>query len=667
MPIVPVRLLPYTSKPRSIADVFAEQARLETSKTRRVDKTDAEPFAPSGELDQYEPSVDLLTTSLLPTIDPNGNSGDPALLHTLPLQAYRPAIPQKSDQQAARLHPYQLDTDRGSIPVQEDSLDNLSMRPTMTLAAIAQRRDIDSPTIPMMALTGIVKQQNAELPAMESEISGAAGGAAIVGIGNIAGSVLKFGSNYLLQVGFGASLYGLYSVSLSIVFLIGSLFNLGMDNAMVRYTSIYQSKRQNSSLRGLMLFCTSIAGFTGLLGALLLFFLAPWLAHINHQTELVPIMQLMAPMIPLLCLQDIWYGALQGFKAFKGRIIAERLLPPIVLILLIGAALLLAPTAPSLVLASTISMLTGTLASLFFVLRTLNKIMRGEAERYELGEWFSFATFNFLTAITEIILESIDTLLLAIFVVASTSIGYYTAAVKFSDFIAMPLFSLNTMFAPTIAELHSKNEQKKLTTMFQVVTRWTITFSLPIFCVVTIFSKPLLGLSGSTFSEAWPLLVVSAIGTLFNAATGSTGYMLLMTGHERLSFINSLASVVLNILCSLWLIPLYGAMGVAIATSAILILMNFVRLIEVRIILKCQPFSWRMLKPIGAALISGGITGILLFLLSHANRFLQLSLIPVFLVGYIGLLVLFKTDPEDQVVVDKLGKKFLRKKIAKRS
>src|SRR5205823_14055218 len=129
------------------------------------------------------------------------------------------------------------------------------------------------------------------------------------------------------------------------------------------------------------------------------------------------------------------------------------------------------------------------------------------------------ATPNVLTAIVDTVLQSVDTLLLATFAVSNVAIGQYSAALKISTFIAVPLLSLNAMFSPTIAELHSKGEMQKLTAMFKTVTKWSITLSLPIFIIATLFSVPLLGISGASFIPAWPLLVALSLGSLANIAT----------------------------------------------------------------------------------------------------------------------------------------------------
>ena len=207
--------------------------------------------------------------------------------------------------------------------------------------------------------------------------------------------------------------------------------------------------------------------------------------------------------------------------------------------------------------------------------------------------------------------------------------------------------------------------------MFKIVTKWALTFSLPIFWIAVLFSEPLLGISGSGFSPAWPLLIALAIGNLINVATGSVGYMLLMTGHQKITFLNSLVAIVFNIVLGVILIPHFGAMGVAIATGVALSVVNLMRLLQVYIFLRMTPFRWDTLKPIAAGLFSALVTGCLIYLLSltnlslHISKYkisLELALIPVFIALYVGLLSILKVSPEDQVVLDALRKKLKRGK-----
>ena len=532
-------------------------------------------------------------------------------------------------------------------------------------------------TIPMLVLKNIANQQGQSSPTMQSEISGATGAAAMVGIGNVAGTVFRYGSNLMIQRGFGAGAYGLYSLCMSLVTLASSIFTLGLDNAMIRYISIYRSKKQSHSLIGLTIFCTSLVGVTGILGALLLMFLAPIIAAVKHDHHLVKLLEVMAPLVPLTCMQVVWFAGLQGFKAFKWRVIAQRLLPALVMIVLVGAVLLFRhSTNPyngifDVALATIGSTATGVVFSLYYLFRQVSRTVERGRERYELREWLIFSTPNFLSSIVDTVLVSTDTLFLAFFAISNVQIGYYTAAIKISAFISLPLVSLNAMFTPIIAELHAKGEIQKLTSMFKLVTKWTLTLSLPIFGVATLFSVPLLGISGGNFASAWPLLIALSIGNLVNAGTGSVGYMLLMTGHQKLSFLNSLVAVIFNVLFNIFLTPRYGAMGTAISTGLAYTIVNLMRVLQVYVLLKIQPYRLDVFKPVGAGIISAAVTGVLIYLFSYAHfsvhvgkgsLSLQIVLAPVFLAMYVGLIRLFKFSAEDKIVIDALRKKIKRGK-----
>jgi O-antigen/teichoic acid export membrane protein len=524
-------------------------------------------------------------------------------------------------------------------------------------------------TIPMMVLTSISQQQEQAVPTMQSEISGAAGNATLSGIGNIASYVIKTGSTFLMQHGLGAAAFGLYSLSFSVITFVASIFTFGLDDAMVRYIAIYHSKQQEGLICKLTICCTALAGLAGLLGGIGILYFAPFLAkHLIHHAETAPLLQLMAPIIPLTSMQMIWISGLQGFKDFKRRILTQRIIIPSVVVLLLFITFIFFPkNLMAVIIITVISTALSTTFSFYFLFGRISH-MRATEDNYEVREWLCFATPNFLTNIVDIALDAIDTLLLGYFGIPKVGIGQYSAAIKISGFIAMPLTSLNAIFSPTIAELHSKGERQKLEAMFKVVTQWAITFSLPIFCISALFSAMLLDiLSGKDFVGAWPLLIAFGVGGMANAGTGSVGFMLLMTGHQRLSFINSLAAVIINIILGVLLTPRYGAMGTAISTGLANATVNFMRLLQVRFLLKIQPYRKDTLKPLGAGLISSLVIGGLLYF-THLTKWavkigyihisIALGLIPVFLAIYIWTLILLGISPEDKMIAGRLKQKF---------
>jgi O-antigen/teichoic acid export membrane protein len=357
--------------------------------------------------------------------------------------------------------------------------------------------------------------------------------------------------------------------------------------------AIYRTKKRGDLLRGLALFCTLLCGLAGIVGAVVMLYFAPYLAVIKNAKDaayVLPLLLLMAPLIPLISMQAIWSSGLQGFKAFKSRILMQRLLVPGSLTLLLLLVLVFFHgNILAVVAAGFISTLFSALLNLGFFSRMIARFSNKASPAYELREWLGFALPNFLTSVIDMVLDATDTLLLAFLVVSPVALGQYAAANKISNFISMPLLTLNVTFAPTIAELFTKGEKEKLDVMFQVVTKWIISFSLPLCLVCMLFSQSLLSISGNGFVEAWPLLIALAAGYMINAGTGPVGYMLVMTGHQKLSFINSIVAVVVNVVLGVFLTTRYGALGTAIATGVALAIVNLMRLLQVRLLLHVHP------------------------------------------------------------------------------
>ena len=88
------------------------------------------------------------------------------------------------------------------------------------------------------------------------------------------------------------------------------------------------------------------------------------------------------------------------------------------------------------------------------------------------------------------------------------------------------------------------------------------------------FPEPILRLFGPDFVTGAPLLRLLSIGQFINVATGSVGYLLMMTGHERTLRLNITLATAVNLWLCLWLIPKMGPFGAAIATAVPLALMN---------------------------------------------------------------------------------------------
>jgi O-antigen/teichoic acid export membrane protein len=185
-------------------------------------------------------------------------------------------------------------------------------------------------------------------------------------------------------------------------------------------------------------------------------------------------------------------------------------------------------------------------------------------------------------------------------------VGIYSVAAALVVYVPLFLSSVNQIFSPTIADLHTRGEHSLLARLFQSLTKWVIGLTLPLALVMVIFARPLMGIFGRDFEAGWPILIIGTLGQLVNCGVGSVGYLLLMSGHERRLIRVQMGMAAVMVGLSIVLVPIWGIVGAAAAAAITNVGMNVRNLREVREALGISPYNrsyLRLLPPTLATLV----------------------------------------------------------------
>jgi O-antigen/teichoic acid export membrane protein len=144
------------------------------------------------------------------------------------------------------------------------------------------------------------------------------------------------------------------------------------------------------------------------------------------------------------------------------------------------------------------------------------------------------------------------------------------------------------------------------------------------------------------------------IGPLLACATGLSGNILVMTGHNLWNLTNSvLLLLVLSGLNWLW-IPRYGLTGASLATMVAITGLAGLQIVEVWYIHKIRVEVARLWKPFAAGGVALGLGWLIGGLVEAQPAVLRVAVkVPVMLVIYLGSLLVLGLDPEDRATVDK--------------
>ena len=100
--------------------------------------------------------------------------------------------------------------------------------------------------------------------------------------------------------------------------------------------------------------------------------------------------------------------------------------------------------------------------------------------------------------------------------------------------------------------------------------------------LIIVFGDYILHIFGEEFITGYTVLVILCIGQFINVATGSVGQILAMTNREKLLRKCVVYGTVINLLLNIVLVPNYGMIGAAIATSIAWTITNVMALFFVK-------------------------------------------------------------------------------------
>jgi O-antigen/teichoic acid export membrane protein len=430
-------------------------------------------------------------------------------------------------------------------------------------------------------------------------------GAAVNVGGALTTTVLSFALSLLMTHKIDAGSFGLYSIALVTVLLAQVPATLGLDVGTVRFVALRASAGDEKGARAsLQAALTVVAAVSGALTALL-YWQAPWLTDsFFHKPDATDLVRLVALALPALALTRVVIGGLQGLGRMRYsalvnpvRVAANIVVALPVLLLGYGArglsAAFLAASWGTLLVG--IVLLVWALPKAFVPTRGwhLRKLLR----------------FSLPQTLTTLLLQTIlwtDTVLLGR-LRAAADVGIYTIVQRLLSPGQTVSTATGQMFAPRIAAEYAHGDRDTLELMLKRVTYWNVSFAIPVFAVLILIPAPLLSIFGSAYPRGATALAILAAGQLVNAATGPLGQVINMSGRPYLTLVNNAAVAGLNIVACVILIPRYGLTGAACATTASIVLVNLVKLVQVRMLFGINPFREGTVLALGAGLAAAAV------------------------------------------------------------
>jgi len=422
-------------------------------------------------------------------------------------------------------------------------------------------------------------------PCSLKRLAARAGDNRVVRAGSVAGAIKAAGlvAAFFLQMLLARIIadpaeYGVYAWGQNLLFLLGSVFALGIPLASSRLAAVHAQRGdrvqleavERSGFRWLALAALGGAGIslvvvlslpTGSFDelprqiALLAVAASPLVAFTLFNQALARARsRLTAAFLPTQVLRPLFSGllALAWFLWIgRGPTAIEVLLAiSLSLALVFGVQLLLVRNRPE----------TGTAVS-------LPSPPRSPEGSYGSERIMHNALPIFATRLSDLLIQYGSVFVLGLLGGPLAAAGYFVAD-RLGQLASVPRSVISSVVQPWMAGAHAQGDRHRLQQVVTQAGHTTLWPTLAITVALLVLGPLLLGLFGAEYRAAFDVLVVLLCAHLFGAALGPAQQVLMMSGLQTAVVRVMILAAVCHLLVLVVLIPWLGALGAAIATLA---------------------------------------------------------------------------------------------------
>lgn len=396
---------------------------------------------------------------------------------------------------------------------------------------------------------------------------------AVFGAGSTRIAGLAFGFVFfgLVANQFGAEVMGRFAIAITILSILSTLCSLGFVTSLIRFISGDLEKNNQQLADARFLWVLKFTGFLGLASGVFM------MASSNLVADIIFDDPKLTPFLILASLAMVPYGAnniLTSYHQAHDRIALSSSLRFVFIPFSASLMLFVLPffgvgdSLPMLahILGITICCCIGGVYYFFY-----NKsddfgvVTYKTLDDEQKTEMFKVSLPLLMAGISGMLLGWADTLMLGVMTDSATT-GLYAVVFRFGVFVALPYQIVGWVILSKLAAAYEAGDKSMQQKWLSMSVHFSITGALPLVLAFCLFGEQILYLFGEEFQAAYWILVVIVLGEFIGLFFGYAVTVMTM-GKMQMQYQNILImSVIFNVALNFFLIPIYGAMGAAVAT-----------------------------------------------------------------------------------------------------
>ncbi|MBI2136146.1 flippase [Candidatus Woesearchaeota archaeon] len=404
-------------------------------------------------------------------------------------------------------------------------------------------------------------------------------GAAYVLIGMVISKFLTY-LYRMITAHLGTESYGLLSLGIAVIGVVSFVPLLGLDNGVLRYAAYYRQLKKFNVVNGIIRYCIRISAVLSCLLFVIMFFAAEYISvKFFNNSELTNIIRIFSVSLPFFALGSIYLAALRAFERIDYWVYAKNISESVVKILATVVLLALGFGIIGASIAYVLAIIVPFILAYFYIKKILPS--RKSSQDASVNKEVSIYSFPLmLNVLFAQVIVWTDVIMLGYYKSASDA-GIYNAALPTATLMSIIPGALLGLFIPVMTGIYAAKNIAEFKKTFSVTTKWILMFNMPIFLVLFLLGKEILTVFfGNEYGIGFAALNILVVGYLIYQALNPASEILNVIKKPKLVMLNTFIAAILNVILNALLIPKYGMIGGAVATSSSMVLFGILAAAE---------------------------------------------------------------------------------------
>jgi O-antigen/teichoic acid export membrane protein len=410
----------------------------------------------------------------------------------------------------------------------------------------------------------------------------------------------------------GAAALGVFLVAWATTDVLSKIAMFGLDNTIIAFIARSEAGGEHARSRGLFHLVVVLAlAQSAIVAAISILAVRFAGDQLNLNAQMVSVLSVLLCALPGVILYRVCTAVSRGMKVMKHDIFSRGLTESAVTTLAFLGTMALGWKT----FGPAIAAIIGTGASGIVALVLASSLFRSAPSargvisyRVEARRLLSYSAAISGYDLLNSLIVRLDVIMLGCFIghapgVTLPAVGIYGAVVEVGSGLRKVNQAFNPIFAPLVAGMTARGEQKHAAAAFARVAQWMLWILLPFLAVIALTGSLILSIYGPAFRQGaiWLDIVALACGTNCFVSLAET---VIMVQRPRLNLLNSAITAVIAVVANVWLIMSLGVIGAAFGILLPYVLLGILRHRTLRLVFGWErPWS-NIAPPLIAALMA---------------------------------------------------------------